>query len=322
MIIRSAQHNFEAELAVTLVDTTFDFLGFGCIAWADFYLNPRRLRGSDFLMRWSQGVWSENMLAEAVNATGAFHAIRYGPSGTAPSNDVRAFEEYFERLEKAGLGKIKRPDLLIFRVKDKDHAEECVRKLGGISELPFVSEETPDMQTLLRRAILAVECENSLWRARCMPDYSTPLTPQKRLHGQLGMKKTAVLPTVIIKEEDRKGLRKWQKKTGIPIHIWHAFYDQAFGISLTNADKLIRAGSIEPVEQIFQAPGGAVTQKVIYKIYYQHGYLLAEIVQEPDLVADSITDKNGHILPYVRFVGGKYQLTEQALTVLQQAGSR
>jgi hypothetical protein len=39
-------------------------------------------------------------------------------------------------------------------------------------------------------------------------------------------------------------------------------------------------------------------------------------VEEPKLVADSITDKNGHILPYVRFVGGKSQLRDAALAVL------
>jgi len=43
---------------------------------------------------------------------------------------------------------------------------------------------------------------------------------------------------------------------------------------------------------------------------------LATTIEEPQLVADSITDKNGHILPYVRFVGGKSQLSEQALNVL------
>lgn len=31
-----------------------------------------KLRGSDFLMRWSQGVWSEQQLVTAVNDTGTF----------------------------------------------------------------------------------------------------------------------------------------------------------------------------------------------------------------------------------------------------------
>ena len=113
------EHPLDRLLAVSLEEMEFVLRGVGGAPWADFLLNPRRLRGSDFLMRWSQGVWSEERLIEAVNATGRYLAIPYGPSGTAPSDDVRAFELYFERLEKAGLGKMKRPDILVFREVEK-----------------------------------------------------------------------------------------------------------------------------------------------------------------------------------------------------------
>ena len=142
-------------------------------------------------------------------------------------------------------------------------------KLNGLSELPFTPEDDSKMQDLLEHAVLAVECENSLWRAKQMPNYNTPLTPQKRLDGRLGLKKGAVLPTIIIKEEDRSPLRTWQRDRKIPIHIWHAFFDEAYGISLADAEKLILRGDIEPTKQVFQAPGGATTEKVIYKIYYR-----------------------------------------------------
>ncbi len=320
---RHAEHPFEKVLAVSTEDIRMTLRAMGNVPWAEFLLNPRRLRGSDFLMRWSQGVWSEERLTQAVNATGRYFAMPYGPSGTAPDNDVRAFELYFERLEKAGLGNIKRPDLLIYRTKDKDRVDSAVKALNGISELPFTPEDDLKMQDLLEHAIIAVECENSLWRAKQMPDYASPLTPQKRLGGREGLKKTAVVPTIIIKEEDREPLITWQKQRKIPIHVWHAFFDEAYGISLADAERLFTRGDIEPTEQVFQAPGGATTKKVIYKIYYRHAYPLATTVEEPLLVADSITDKNGHILPYVRFVGGKSRLSEQALKVLDsvsQAG--
>jgi len=213
-------------------DIRMTLLTMGNAPWADFLLNPRRLRGSDFLMRWSQGVWSEERLTQAVNATGKYFALPYGPSGTAPDKDVRAFELYFERLEKAGLGNIKRPDLLIYRVQDKAKVDSAVKGLNGLTELPFTTE------------------------------------------------------------------------------------DEAFGISLADAERLFSRGDIEPTEQVFQAPGGATTNKVIYKIYYRHAYPLATTIVEPQLVADSITDKNGHILPYVRFVGGKSRLSAEALSVL------
>jgi hypothetical protein len=96
-------------------------------------------------------------------------------------------------------------------------------------------------------------------------------------------------------------------------------YDEAFGISLDCAQHLISGGAIEATKQVFQAPGGATTEKIIYKIYYLYAYHLATTMEEPKLVADSITDNNGHILPYVRFVGGRAQLTSEAIQVLEEA---
>jgi hypothetical protein len=93
--------SFEDFLSISAEDIDLELRGITGVSWADFLLNPRRLRGSDFLMRWSQGVWSEHRVIEAVNDTKEFFALEYGPSGTAPDNDVRAFELYFERLEKA-----------------------------------------------------------------------------------------------------------------------------------------------------------------------------------------------------------------------------
>jgi len=308
-------HPFERLLSVSTENISLEFKDFPSLLWSDFLLNPRRLRGSDFLMRWSQGVWSENRLIEAVNETGEFFAIPYGPSGTAPTNDVRAFELYFERLENAGLGDIKRPDLLVFKKSDEALVREILNSVGGIPELPFTQEDR--LKPLLDKAVIAVESENSLWKSKKMPDYNTDLSPQKRLGGKLGLKKTAVLPTIIIKDEDLGPLRKWQIQQTVKIHVWHVFYDQAFGIAFEEAERLIRDGLIEPTIQVFQAPGGATTKKAIYKIYYRYGYLLGESVQDPSLVSDSIEDKNGHILPYVKFHGGKLALSADALATLR-----
>jgi len=307
-------HPFEKVLSVSKENIVLELRNFPALSWADFLLNPRRLRGSDFLMRWSQGVWSENRLIEAVNQTKKYFAIPYGPSGTAPTDDVRAFELYFERLEEAGLGKIKRPDLLVFKKSDEQEVKKILESVGGVQELPFTVEEK--LKPLLEKAIIAVECENSLWKSKKMPDYATEFSPQKRLGGKLGLKKTAILPTVIIKEEDRLPLKAWQERNPVKIHVWHVFYDQAFGISLDEADRLITENLIQPTTQTFQAPGGATTKKAIYKIYYRYAYPLGEAVEEPSLVSDSVEDKNGHILPYVKFHGGKLVLKDDAIKVL------
>ncbi len=128
---------FEKILQVCVEDIELRLNGCGALEWSDFLLNPRRLRGSDFLMRWSQGVWSEERLIQAVNDSQEFFAIPYGPSGTAPDDDVRAYELYFERLEAAGLGAIKRPDLLVFKKSDEEVIRRVIRELGGLEELPL-----------------------------------------------------------------------------------------------------------------------------------------------------------------------------------------
>lgn len=311
-------HPFEAELAVGAVLIEDVLRNPPLLPWVDFWLNPRRLRGSDFLMRWSQGVWSEQRLIEAVNATNEFFAIPYGPSGTAPTGDVRAFELYFERLEAAGLGKIKRPDLLVFPIADKSSVDEQVAQLGGIAELPFTPEDDQRIVALLKRALLAVECENSLWRAQSMPAFNTPMKPQRRLGGKPGLQKNAVLPTIIIKEEDREPLRDWQAGHGVPVHIWHVFYDRAYGLAFDLAEQLVCDGLTEPTVQTFQAPGGATTRKVIFKHYYHHGYPLGVSTEEPKLLPACIEDKNGHILPYVTFSGGRLALLPESVAVLKK----
>jgi len=54
-------------------------------------------------------------------------------------------------------------------------------------------------------------------------------------------------------------------------------------------------------------------------VYHHYAYPLGKTIAEPDLVADSVTDANGHILPYVRFEGGTLQIADDALAVLDAA---
>ena len=76
---KNRTHSFDRELLTPMVDISLSVHAFGSLPWDDFWLNPRRLRGSDFLMSWQQGVWSEKRLVEAVNATGMYVALPYGP---------------------------------------------------------------------------------------------------------------------------------------------------------------------------------------------------------------------------------------------------
>jgi hypothetical protein len=96
------------------------------------------------------------------------------------------------------------------------------------------------------------------------------------------------------------------------------FFDRAYGIGFDKARKLIADGLIAPKVQTFQAPGGAITRKKIFKIYYHYAYELGVSVTEPALKAQAITDKNGHVLPYVTFDGGELKLSNEAVAMLAQ----
>lgn len=200
---QNKNHPFEKTLSVNAenISIGLDFSEY--ISWAEFLLNPRRLRGSDFLMRWSQGVWSEHRLMYSINEQTNFYAVPYGPSSAAPHDNVREFELHFERLDAAGLGKVKKPDLLIFKNSEKDNVDEIIRKSGGVEELPFLKEET--MKELISKALVGIECENSLWVAQKMPDFQSKFTSQKRLDGKLGLKNLPYYqPSLLKKKTDSR----------------------------------------------------------------------------------------------------------------------
>lgn len=48
--VRGRWHPFESALSVMVEDIVFEFRGHEAMPWSDYLLNPRRLRGSDFLM--------------------------------------------------------------------------------------------------------------------------------------------------------------------------------------------------------------------------------------------------------------------------------
>jgi hypothetical protein len=96
-----------------------------------------------------------------------------------------------------------------------------------------------------------------------------------------------------------------------------------YGIGFDRARKLIADGLIAPTVQTFQALGGAITRKSIFKVYYHYVYEhyvyeLGVSVTEPVLKAQAITDRNGHVLPYVTFDGGELKLSNEAVAMLAQ----
>jgi len=310
-----------------------------------FYLNPRYLRGSDFLMRFSQGRWAEDIVVRAIDGTDDWRAVPYGPSSVAPS-DPYEMERYFERLDRASLVG-KRPDLLILPKDDYDAIGPQLDEIGR-NNLPFVPEE--ELEFLYSKAIVAVEVEDSLWVAHKMPDYDKgiPLmelisrrrrfrNPERarrwetwkenvarfvarsEKHKDLkGFLEGAKVPTLIVKEEDIEPLKRWETTFGVPIFVFHLFYDEAYYIPFRYACELIESGVVPPTEQTFYAPGGPTTRKVIYKLWYTLAKPLGRMIQAPEMSAKFIEDRNGHILPYVHFSGGSLELSAEVIDELRK----
>jgi hypothetical protein len=61
------------------------------------------------------------------------------------------------------------------------------------------------------------------------------------------------------------------------------------------------------------------TIESIYKFYYMYGYHLGHATEKPKLKAKFVEDKNGHILPYVHFEGGRMAIGNEALKILREA---
>ena len=259
-----------------------------------------------------------------INNTEEYWAIPYGASSIAPE-DPRGQETYFDMLDRANPAHTKRPDILVYRKDMMDEINDEIASLGksidiqldfesDATKLPFINELK--MMRMIKKAIFAIECENSLWKAKMMPDFGRQLKPMRRLGGNLGLPKNAKTPTVIIKDEDLGRITEWERSTNIPIHTWQIFYDMAIGLALKQAQRLIDKKHIDATLQKFSEPGGGVTEKSIYKIYHNHCYSVGTIVTEPKLEANAIVDSNGHVLPYVKFVGGKMNLSDEAKTII------
>jgi hypothetical protein len=70
---------FNLYLELPTVELEWEFEGSNYLApdEIEFLINPRRLRGSDFLMRWAQGRWSEEIVIQALDQTSQFGVIPY-----------------------------------------------------------------------------------------------------------------------------------------------------------------------------------------------------------------------------------------------------
>ncbi len=283
----------------------FDRLGYFAPEDLDYLINPRRLRGSDFLMRWSQGRWSEEIVMRTLNQSDQFGVIPYGPSTVAPE-DPKELEFFFDRMDVIGR-EGKRPDLLLYdrptleRVK-----QELARRLGSVEKMA----ETPstDVRDLIVKARVALEVENSLWVTAKMPGFGKEFSRYTRGKNKGRLKPAGIIPTIIVKQEDAPRLQRWEADFGVPIYVVHIFFDRGYFIRFDDVLALIESGELGWEEQRFTNPDGtASSPKQIVKV----PYILCKdfgLVSGQTLEPHAFVDKNGKVMTYVAFEGGEIEL--------------
>ena len=273
----------------------------------DFLINPRRLRGSDFLMRWAQGRWSEEIVWRAFSQTEHFGIVPYGPSTVAPE-DPRQLEVFFETMDRVA-GEGKRPDLLLYDKESFNWARTTLeQRIGNIEKVA----ETPSVQLedVIVRACAAFEVENSLWVTEKMPGFGKPFGRYIRGKNKGRLKPAGIIPTVIVKAEDIPRLQQWEQTFKVPIYIVHIFYDRGYFIRFSDLLALLDSGELVMETQRYTNPDGtSATPKQIVKAPYIFCRELGTVAG-PNLLPRTFIDKNGKVMTYVTFDGGELELSQ------------
>ncbi|MBI4672262.1 MAG: AccI family restriction endonuclease [Chloroflexi bacterium] len=274
----------------------------------DFLINPRRLRGSDFLMRWAQGRWSEEIVMHALNDTIEFRVLPYGPSTVAPTDPVE-LEHFFERMDQIA-AEGKRPDLLLYDAKGFLQVQfELEQRLGKLEKA--AETESAKFSDLIAQARLALEIENSLWVTEKMPGFGKPFTRYARGKNKGRLKPAGIIPTIIVKAEDVPRLQIWEQQYHVPIYVVHLFYDRGYFVRFDRILEWLNSGELSMETQRFTNPDGtAATPKQIVKV----PYILCQefgLVQNPTLAPRTFVDKNGKVMTHVTFEGGTIMLSPQ-----------
>jgi hypothetical protein len=271
-----------------------------------FLVNPRRLRGSDFLMRWAQGRWSEEIVIRALDRTSEFGVIPYGPSTVAPE-DPTALELFFEKMDVIAQ-EGKRPDVLLYEKDTFDWAQsELERRLGSVEKMAETS--SAQVRDVITKARAALEIENSLWVTEKMPGFGKPFSRYTRGKNKGRLKPPGIVPNIIVKQEDIPRLQQWEADYGIPIYVVHVFYDRGYFIKLGDVLNLLDFGTLGMETQRFTNPDGtAASPKQVVKVPYiwckEFG-----TVSGPTLTPRTFVDRDGKVMTYVTFSGGEVHLS-------------
>jgi len=256
---------------------------------------------------------------KAVNSTREFTAIPYGRSQISAETDHEKKAEYWRNYVKVEKN-WKRPDFLLVR---KSVVARHLRAWRRLMRDPTTSPDQK-LSIVLRHAICGLECENSLWKTKRMPDASSTL-PLSKLQ--------IIAPRIWVKEEDTEGLSRWSKHFHRPIVVVQVFFDSAYAVPykklISRARRINKIRSKKKKNALQKKLGvifvpwgypdsrtGRATKKLSYTCHHTVGVRFGDFLEPPGRKSRVITAKNGKMMPYVRFVGGRMRLTPDALNLL------
>jgi len=226
-------------------------------------------RGLDFYLKWSIGNWAEevaykfcqDVLARELNV----RVYRYGYSAGRIPESLAEFEEIQkERIQLERYGK--RPNLLLF---DVQVARKYERELVQLMRQP--DEKIED---LVKRAVLTLEVEHSIWSVKRAVQVGTPLS-------------------FTVKEEDVQPLRSWLKKYEVPIVVFQVFLDELHACPL---EEVVNRGELRR---------DRTTRKVTYFLPTSTQTRLADM-EGVYFDAKVEFDRKGKLIPFVALKGGDF----------------
>lgn len=240
-------------------------------------------RGGDFLSRYHQGYWAEQVARSCLERAAATQPVPYGTSHSEPFTDAASFRAY--RLADIRLqgwseewGRWKRPDLLMI-------PRAFLDRLGGGGDI------VPDLQRMGNR-----ECDEYVSKAKAAIEVETSLWHVGRaLSAKVGL-------SFPVKEEDLAALQAWVSGNHVPLFIVQVFWDCVYALPFQKLEDLIAlptsdARRITPSKD-------RKTKKSTYKVPLAEGARLCDLT--PPTVSGGLFEvTNGGLSVYGQLQGSE-----------------
>ncbi len=183
-----------------------------------------------------------------------------------------------------------------------------------------------ELSGVLRHTICGVECENSPWKTEKMPDAKSTL-PLKKLN--------VIAPRIWVKEEDTDRLTRWSRRFRKPVVVVQVFFDRAYMVLyrtlISRARRIRKVWRGEKRNDLQKRLGvilvewpypdsrtGRTTNKLVYTCHHTLGVCFGAFSRSPRAVPNVITEKNGKMMPYVKFAGGSLRVSRDGLKLFRR----